>query len=1078
MADTVTKILQVDLDASAAINGIMRLNEGIEANNNLMAQNKREIKENNAAMKEEGANVNELRAKNAVLAKSNEELALKTKQLKEEKRFLQKEVQNEMRQQISLDGSLRQLRAQLSNLTRDYDNLSRAERENANVGGKLKAQINQVTTEIKAAEEGTQRYYRNVGNYQNAILNAIGLNNQYARSFIDLASSGKGMSGVMASIGESVKAFGQSLLSLLTNPVFLAIAGIAGAGLAFKWFYDYNKGVEEATRLTREFTGVTGTELRNLRAEIQATANTYGKDYLDVLKAVDSISTHYHISSQEALDIVNKGFASGADLSGDMLQKIEQYGPTFHDAGIEAAETVAIIQQTRSGIFSDQGLDAIRMGSARIREMSNTTKAALQGIGINADEMSKKLRDGTLSTFDAIRQVSGAIKQLPNDAQEVGEVMTAVFGRQGRMASQEMIESLEQMEVDLDKLTEQAGEHGKAIDANREATAEFEKAMANLFQTGEHGWEDMETKAKTYATVALTGVVKETISIRDQFVKMYKESSVFRFVARTVSAAILGFGQMFTGVFRHMHSGFKAMSQWVVAFLNIFKQAFSIMGDMGKGVGEILTGDFEAGFNRISAAIKRGVTNSMAGFNAALETSGDLVGELFKGFELGWKGIDAAVDNFGGNVFADMAQQLRDLRGGGSTTDTTDTKDTKDTKDKSGGKGGSGGKDEAKKAADEQQKLMNNLVQQGEALRKKALQEAAKNSAEAINKLAEAEIEALKKQYGTRAEVEAKGNAEALAAYDALMADIEQRRITALDSLEQRRKKEVDAEIKQAETEAKALAEAIIAGADDGSQLQMEWRLKMLRAQYDAEIAALDANEAMKTERKEQWEAMRAAIVAKYTKQEEQIRQEAAQAQWQAQQTQLTAMGETFGAMGEMFDAFGEKNKAMLVVSKTLSLAQVMMAQAVAIANAVKAGSNAVTPWQMIAQIAASVAAVTAAMMSAFKSLNSAKFATGGYIRGAGTGTSDSIPVRVSNGESIMNANTTAMFGGLLSSLNQLGGGVPIQVTQTAASVRGEDMLARAVARGVAMLPAPVVSVEDINAGQRRVEVINERATL
>lgn len=1077
MADTVTKILQVDLDASAAINGIMRLNEGIENNNNLMAQNKREIKENNAAMKEEGANVNELRAKNAVLAKSNEELALKTKQLKEEKRFLQKEVQNEMRQQITLDGSLRQLRAQLSNLTRDYDNLSRAERENANVGGKLKAQINQVTTEIKAAEEGTQRYYRNVGNYQNAILNAIGLNNQYARSFIDLASSGKGMSGVMASIGDSVKAFGQSLLSLLTNPVFLAIAGIAGAGLAFKWFYDYNKGVEEATRLTREFTGVTGTELRNLRAEIQATANTYGKDYLDVLKAVDSISTHYHISSQEALDIVNKGFASGADLSGDMLQKIEQYGPTFHDAGIEAAETVAIIQQTRSGIFSDQGLDAIRMGSARIREMSNTTKAALQGIGINADEMSKKLRDGTLSTFDAIRQVAGAIRQLPNDAQEVGEVMTAVFGRQGRMASQEMIESLEQMDVDLDKLTEQAGEHGKAIDANREATAEFEKAMANLFQTGEHGWEDMETKAKTYATTALTGVVKETISIRDQFVKMYKESSVFRFVARTVSAAILGFGQMFTGVFRHMHSGFKAMSQWVVAFLNIFKQAFSIMGDMGKGVGEILTGDFEAGFNRISTAIKRGVTNSMAGFNAALETSGDLVGELFKGFELGWKGIDAAVDNFGGNVFADMAQQLRELRGGGTDTDTTDT-DTTDTKDKSGGKGGSGGKDEAKKAADEQQKLMNNLVQQGEALRKKALQEAAKNSAEAINKLAEAETEALEKQYGTRAEVEAKGNAEALAAYDALMADIEQRRITALDSLEQRRKKEVDAEIKQAETEAKALAEAIIAGADDGSQLQMEWRLKMLRAQYDAEIAALDANEAMKTERKEQWEAMRAAIVAKYTKQEEQIRQEAAQAQWQAQQTQLTAMGETFGAMGEMFDAFGEKNKAMLVVSKTLSLAQVMMAQAVAIANAVKAGSNAVTPWQMIAQIAASVAAVTAAMMSAFKSLNSAKFATGGYIRGAGTGTSDSIPVRVSNGESIMNANTTAMFGGLLSSLNQLGGGVPIQVTQTAASVRGEDMLARAVARGVAMLPAPVVSVEDINAGQRRVEVINERSTL
>ena len=77
-----------------------------------------------------------------------------------------------------------------------------------------------------------------------------------------------------------------------------------------------------------------------------------------------------------------------------------------------------------------------------------------------------------------------------------------------------------------------------------------------------------------------------------------------------------------------------------------------------------------------------------------------------------------------------------------------------------------------------------------------------------------------------------------------------------------------------------------------------------------------------------------------------------------------------------------------------------------------------------------------------------------------------------------MNANTTAMFGGLLSSLNQLGGGVPIQVQQTAQNVRGEDMLARAVAKGVAMLPNPVVSVEDINRGQRQVEVMNQQATL
>jgi hypothetical protein len=50
-------------------------------------------------------------------------------------------------------------------------------------------------------------------------------------------------------------------------------------------------------------------------------------------------------------------------------------------------------------------------------------------------------------------------------------------------------------------------------------------------------------------------------------------------------------------------------------------------------------------------------------------------------------------------------------------------------------------------------------------------------------------------------------------------------------------------------------------------------------------------------------------------------------------------------------------------------------------------------------------------------------FAGGGFVSGPGTGTSDSIPARLSNGESVINANSTAQFGGLLSMINEAGGG-------------------------------------------------------
>ena len=44
-------------------------------------------------------------------------------------------------------------------------------------------------------------------------------------------------------------------------------------------------------------------------------------------------------------------------------------------------------------------------------------------------------------------------------------------------------------------------------------------------------------------------------------------------------------------------------------------------------------------------------------------------------------------------------------------------------------------------------------------------------------------------------------------------------------------------------------------------------------------------------------------------------------------------------------------------------------------------------------------------------------------VTGPGTSSSDSVPVRLSRGESVINARSTKMFGGMLSSMNQMGGG-------------------------------------------------------
>lgn len=408
------KILDIKVKYEDAIYGIIRYKEKIEQLKTSLEDLKKQEKDGTISRNEYKL---QTEAVNATI-----------KEYQYNVRALQKEVQNSIRQEEQQEGSLKSMRAELSNLTKAYSEMSKAERDSAK-GKELQNHINALTDDIKEVEEGIQLYQRSVGNYKNAITEAIFGNSRFGASLqaiVDMAGKSDGLIGQLST---RIGAFKTTVLGLFTNPYFLAMAGVAGAGMAFKWFYDYNKGLMEATRLTREFTGYTGEALETMRNSIAATADTMGKDFKDVLGTADNLMANFHLSGEQAMDVINKGFASGADLSGDMLQKIQQYAPTFHDAGISADQMVAIIQQTRSGIFSDKGLDIIDMASKKIREMSSGTAASLDAIGISSKQVQKDLANNKKSTFDVIQEVSKKMKDFGADSKQVGNVLKNVFGK-------------------------------------------------------------------------------------------------------------------------------------------------------------------------------------------------------------------------------------------------------------------------------------------------------------------------------------------------------------------------------------------------------------------------------------------------------------------------------------------------------------------------------------------------------------------------------------------------------------------------------------------------------------------------
>lgn len=208
-------------------------------------------------------------------------------------------------------------------------------------------------------------------------------------------------------------------------------------------------------------------------------------------------------------------------------------------------------------------------------------------------------------------------------------------------------------------------------------------------------------------------------------------------------------------------------------------------------------------------------------------------------------------------------------------------------------------------------------------------------------------------------------------------------------------------------------------------------------------------------------------------------KKELADAEVEIENAKMNAMAAVMGGMAELLEQAGENNRSALVLAKTLAIAEVAISQGVAIANAVKAASmGSVTVWDLIANIATAITTVISTIASATKSIKSAKFASGGLVTGPGTGTSDSIPAQLSNGESVITARATSMFAPILSSFNQMGGGVPINVTASGNQSIGEDMLARAVAKGMLMAPAPQISVEEFTSVANRVKYLESNGSL
>lgn len=259
------------------------------------------------------------------------------------------------------------------------------------------------------------------------------------------------------------------------------------------------------------------------------------------------------------------------------------------------------------------------------------------------------------------------------------------------------------------------------------------------------------------------------------------------------------------------------------------------------------------------------------------------------------------------------------------------------------------------------------------------------------------------------------------------------------------------------------------------AKLNGDSELELLRMQEQQKLELKDSLRRMEEESDAEFRARQLAADQEYLD----AKQAVIDKEVEMQQNKGESLSVLAGNLSDLLEQAAGDNENMAQLAKILAIAEVSIAQGVAIAKAVETATRSSATWiDMLAAIGTVVASVTTVMGKAMKSVKSAKFAQGGRVEGPGSGTSDSIPAMLSNGESVITAAATSMFAPLLSAFNQMGGGIPINVTASSNQALGEDMLAKAVAKGMMMAPAPVISVEEFTSVANRVKYVENLGSI
>lgn len=357
--------------------------------------------------------------------------------------------------------------------------------------------------ELKGLEKGTDAYIK-----KSQQLNQVSKRLDEVKTGVN--SVGKAWKQQQSMWTKAKATFAGTFAALSVHGAIQGVQQLGGQIISF--VKELSKKRREITRLT----DVTGRDLDITAAKIQSIVDTYEKGFDEVLIASNALSKSMGISLTSALEKMQDGFANGADSSGEFLDMLKEYPVQFKAAGLSADQSIALItQQVKEGIYSDKGVDTIKEGTLRLREMTKATREALDAIGISSKQLEADLKSGTISYFDAIQLVSKKLADLEDQSPKVGTAIADIFGGAGEDAGLDYIKMLGTVNLELGKVKTPTSE---LADANERLALSYQKlADDNGILTR------LQIAFKNMAAVLINSVLPGSDRLVDSLIKEQSE---------------------------------------------------------------------------------------------------------------------------------------------------------------------------------------------------------------------------------------------------------------------------------------------------------------------------------------------------------------------------------------------------------------------------------------------------------------------------------------------------------------------------------------------------------------------------